>query len=30
MLSQWIKEAENGDEHAFRGGGNLTPEQEES
>ncbi|YCH76280.1 IS3 family transposase [Pseudoalteromonas sp. SCSIO 43210] len=29
MLGRWIKEAENDDGHAFRGNGNLTPEQEE-
>ena len=29
MLGRWIKEAENDDGQAFRGNGNLTPEQEE-
>ena len=29
ILGRWIKEAENDDGHAFRGNGNLTPEQEE-
>lgn len=29
MLSRWIKEAENDDRQAFRGNGNLTPEQED-
>lgn len=29
MLGRWIKEAENDNGHAFRGNGNLTPEQEE-
>ncbi len=29
MLSRWVKEAENDDGQAFRGNGNLTPEQEE-
>ena len=29
MLGRWIKESENDDGHAFRGNGNLTPEQEE-
>jgi transposase len=28
MLGRWIKEAENDDGQAFRGNGNLTPEQE--
>jgi len=29
MLGRWIKEAEQGDGHAFRGNGKLTPELEE-
>lgn len=29
MLGRWIKEAEQDDGDAFRGNGNLTPEQEE-
>lgn len=29
ILGRWIKESENDDGHAFRGNGNLTPEQEE-
>ena len=29
ILGRWIQEAENDDGHAFRGNGNLTPEQEE-
>ncbi len=27
MLGRWIKELESEDGHAFRGNGNLTPEQ---
>ncbi len=29
MLGRWIKEHENEGGHAFRGNGNLTPEQQE-
>jgi len=29
MLGRWVKESASDDEHAFRGNGKLTPEQEE-
>jgi len=29
MLGRWVKEADSDDEHAFRGNGKLTPDQEE-
>jgi transposase len=30
MLGRWFKEADNDDDHAFRGNGKLTPEQGEN